>query len=203
VGEAYAPFPAICGYLMGIGAGECGMSVGKLPSGRWRAQVYDPATGKNLSVSGVLGGPGTFATKTEAKQARERARERLGAVCARHVTVRAFWERWTTDPLFARPKESSDIRRRELTKSFAERYGDIPIRLVGDEIVADWLAGGGRAGSVQGLCSMFNDAASVKAGRLIDRNPFQKLGISRGRQTGVPVVRGLVASRGFHGPASG
>jgi hypothetical protein len=65
------------------------------------------------------------------------------------VTVRAFWERWTTDPLFARPKESSDIRRRELTKSFAERYGDIPIRHVGDEIVADWLAGGGRAGSVQ------------------------------------------------------
>lgn len=28
---------------------------------------------------------------------------------------------------------------------------------------------------------MFNDAASVKAGRLIDRNPFEKLGISRGK----------------------
>jgi integrase len=181
MGEAHAPFPAICGHLMGIGQGEGSMSVGKLPSGRWRAQVYDPATGKNLSVSGVLGGPGTFATKTEAKQARERARERLGAVRARDITVRAFWERWTTDPLFARPKESSDIRRRELTKSFAKRYGDIPIRHVGDEIVADWLAGGGRAGSVRGLCSMFNDAASVKAGRLIDRNPFQKLGISRGK----------------------
>ena len=52
---------------------------------------------------------------------------------------------------------------------------------VGDEIVAQWLAGGGRSSSVQGLCSMFNDAASVKAGRLIDRNPVQKLGISRGR----------------------
>jgi hypothetical protein len=140
------------------------VSVVKLPSGRWRAQVYDPATGKNLSVSGVLGGPGTFATKTEAKRAREQARERLGAIRARDVTARDFWERWTTDPLFARPKESSDIRCSELTKSFAERYGDIPIRHVGDEIVADWLAGGGRAGSVRGLCSMFNDAASVKAG---------------------------------------
>jgi hypothetical protein len=91
VREAYAPFPAIRGYLLGLGKGEGGMSVGKLPSGRWRAQVYDPATGENLSVSAVLGGPGTFATKTEAKQARERARERLGAVRARHVTVRAFW----------------------------------------------------------------------------------------------------------------
>ncbi len=157
------------------------MSVTRLPSGRWRAQVYDPATGKNVSVSGVLGGPGTFATKTEAKQARVRARERLGYARGREVTVRGFWERWTTDPLFARPKESSDIRRRELTKGFVERYGDVPIGQVGDEIVAQWLAGGGRSSSVQGLCSMLNDAASVKAGRLIGRNPFQKLGISRGK----------------------
>jgi integrase len=28
---------------------------------------------------------------------------------------------------------------------------------------------------------MFNDAASVKAGRLVERNPFEKLGISRGK----------------------
>jgi integrase len=181
MGAAHAPVPAVCGYLLGVRTGEGSVSVTRLPSGRWRAQVYDPATGKNLSVSKVVGGPGTFATKTEAKRAREKARERLGIVRAGDVTVRSFWERWTTDPLFARPKESSDIRRRELTKSFAERYGDVPIIQVGDEIVADWLAGGGRAGSVQGLCSMFNDAASVKAGRLIDRNPFQKLGISRGK----------------------
>ncbi len=31
-----------------------------------------------------------------------------------------------------------------------------------------------------GLSAMFNDAVSVKAGRLIDRNPFQRLGVSRG-----------------------
>jgi hypothetical protein len=99
----------------------------------------------------------------------------------RGLTVRRFWERWTTDPLFARPKESSDIRRREQTKGFVERYGDVPIFQVGDEIVAEWLAGGGRAGTVMGLSSMFNDAASIKAGRLIDRNPFEKLGISRGK----------------------
>jgi integrase len=157
------------------------VSVTKLPSGRWRAQVYDPATGKNLSVSHILGGPGTFATKTEAKQARHKARERLGEIRTRDVTVRGFWERWTTDPLFARPKESSDIRRRELTKSFIDGYGDVPIFLVGDEIVAEWLAGGRHRGTIMGLSSMFNDAASIKAGRLIDRNPFEKLGISRGK----------------------
>jgi AP2 domain len=130
------------------------VSVTRLPSGRWRAQVYDPASGKNVSVSRVLRGPGTFKTKAEAKHAREQARERLGNVRRRDVTVRGFWERWTTDPLFARPKESSDIRRRELTKAFVERYGDLSIADVGDETVAGWLAGGGRAGSVQGLCSM-------------------------------------------------
>lgn len=157
------------------------MSVMKLPSGRWRAQVHDPKLGHNVSVSKVLGGPGTFSTKTEAKRAREKARERLGDARATDVTVHEFWERWTTDPLFARPKESSDIRRRERTKTFVERYSEIPIARVGDEIVAEWLAGGGRVGSVRGLCSMFNDAASVKAGRLIDRNPFEKLGISNGK----------------------
>lgn len=50
------------------------MSLSKLPSGRWRAQVYDSSLGRNVSVSRVLGGPGTFATKSEAKRAREQAR---------------------------------------------------------------------------------------------------------------------------------
>lgn len=71
-------FQAVGSYLVGRGAGEGGVSVTRLPSGCWRARVYDPATGKNLSVSKVVGGPGTFATKTEAKRAREKARERLG-----------------------------------------------------------------------------------------------------------------------------
>jgi integrase len=156
------------------------MSISRLPSGRWRAQVYDPASKRNISVSRVLGGAGTFRTKAEAKRAREKARERIEDVDPRMTTVREFWERWSTDPLFARPKESTDIRRREQTKRFVDRYGDLPLREIGDEVVADWLASGGSAASIMGLSSMFNDAASVKAGRLIDRNAFQRLGISRG-----------------------
>jgi hypothetical protein len=117
------------------------MSISRLPSGRWRAQVYDSSLGRNVSVSRILGGSGAFATKTEAKRARVKARERLGSIRSRDLTVRGFWERWTTDPLFARPKKSSDIRRRELTKGFVERYGEVPIFQVSDEIVAEWLAG--------------------------------------------------------------
>lgn len=36
------------------------MSITRLPSGKWRAQVHNPSTGRNVSVSKVLGGPGTF-----------------------------------------------------------------------------------------------------------------------------------------------
>jgi hypothetical protein len=64
------------------------MSVQKLPSGRWRAQVYDVESGKNVSVSKVLGAPGTYRTKTEAKDARRKARERLQGAKLHGVTLR-------------------------------------------------------------------------------------------------------------------
>lgn len=152
----------------------------KLPSGRWRAQVHDPALGHNVSVSRVLGGPGTFATKTEAKRAREKARERLGTVRVVAVTVRDFWESWTSDPLFARPKDSTNIHNRERTSAFVERYGARRIDQVDDVIVGEWLAGGKHNGTVPALRAMFNDAASAKAGRLVRHNPFVRLGISKG-----------------------
>lgn len=153
------------------------MSITKLPSGRWRAQVYDPATGKNVSVSKVLGPPGTFATRTEAKQARARARDKLREGSSREVTVGGFWERWMTDPLFARPKLSSDIRRGERTREFCERCSELRLNDVDSRVVAEYLAGGGRNHTIPGLRAMFNDAASAKAGRLVDHNPFAKLGI--------------------------
>ena len=156
------------------------MSVMKLPSGRWRAQVYDPAIGGNVSVSRVLGGSGTFGTKSEAKRARERARERMSEPRSREVTVRTFWERWTSDPLFARLKESTNIHNRERTLAFVERYGDLRIDRIDDEVVAEWLAGGRRNGTVPALRAMFNDAASAKAGRIVRQNPFARLGISSG-----------------------
>jgi hypothetical protein len=197
------------------------MSVMKLPSGRWRAQVHDPAIGRNVSVSQILGGQGTFATKTEAKRARERAREHLGTARAAELTVREFWQRWTTDPLFSRPKESTNIHNRERTSAFVERYGSRRVDAIGDEVVADWLAGGRRNGTVPALRAMFNDAASAKAGRLVRQNPFARLGISKGpgrrheqppseeqvwklvRCAREPVVCRMAPGRRVHRPSSG
>lgn len=156
------------------------MSLTKLPSGRWRAQVWDPALGHNVSVSRILGGSGTFRTKSEAKAARERARAQLGeGRDGRTVTVAAFRERWITDPLFARPKESTMLHNAERTRAFADRYGDLPLARVGDEVVAEWLAGGRRNSTVSALHAMFSDAASAKAGRLVAVNPFAGLGIAK------------------------
>ncbi len=147
------------------------MSLSTLPSGRWRAQVWDASERRNVSVSKILGGPGTFATTNEAKAARERARAKLSERRT-HMTVADFRDRWTTDPLFARPKESTNVHNAERTKAFADRYGSLALAVIGDEIVAEWLAGGRRNATVPALRAMFSDAASAKAGRLIDRNPF-------------------------------
>jgi integrase len=157
------------------------MSVTRLPSGRWRAQVYDPVTRANVSVSKLLGGPGTFKTKKEAKLAREQARVQLGA--ARHdVTVSQFRERWISDPLFARPRASSNVTNAERTKGFTQRYGDIPLSQVDDRIVGEWLAGGRHTHTVAALRAMWNDAMSARAGRIVNGNPWAALGLRKRRR---------------------
>jgi integrase len=158
------------------------MSLTKLPSGRWRAQVYDHRTGKNISVGKVLGlKDSTFETKKEAKAAREDARKLLGTVVRQAVTVQDFADRWTSDPIFERPKASTNIHNAERIKGFVAAYGSLPLNLVTDEVVAEWLAGARRNGTVPALRAMFNDARSAKAGRLVDRNPFSELGLKKSK----------------------
>lgn len=152
------------------------MSVSKLPNGRWRAQIA--VDGKNLSVPSIIGGERSYRTKSEAKAARAKAREALGKSQASSVTVRGFWERWTTDPLFARPKESTNLHNRERTRGFAEKYGSVPLHRVDGRLVGEWLAGGKRNGTVPALRAMFYDALSAE---LIAANPFARRKIHKGR----------------------
>lgn len=176
------------------------MSIQKLPSGQHRAQVYDPATGKNVSVSRVLTpdemrdlgseNGSTFRLRRHAKGARERAREKLGARGRSRVTVNDFRDRWLNDPLFARPKESTMIHYAERTRAFAARYGHLPLDSVGDTIVGEWLAGGRRNSTVRSLRVMWNDARQPKAGRVATTNPWASLGLGidseRGRKDQQP-----------------
>jgi integrase len=123
----------------------------------------------------------TWATKREAKAAREDARRKLGGRVRQQVTVAEFAARWTSDPMFRRPKESTNVLNSLMVREFVRTYGTLPLSLVGDDVVAEWLAGGQHRGSVPSLRAMFNDARSAKAGRLVDANPFAELGLESGK----------------------
>lgn len=182
------------------------MTVTKLPSGRWRAQCW--SNGKWLPVADVIGGQRSFRTKTEAKQAKTKAQERLGQGANLTVTVKSFRERWITDPLFARPKESTNLHNSERTKAFGDEYGEMPIGHVGDLTVSEYLRGGKRNATVPALRAMFNDARSKEAGRLIRENPFAGLRISRGhgnkhkQPPSVEQLAGMLAFAREHTPPS-
>lgn len=167
----------------------------RLPSGRWRPRIRHPRTGKQLNPQAVIGGPDTHATRDAAADAEKRARDLLRQNARLGVTVREWWEEWTTDPLWARPSESTNIHNRERTSRFVDAHGHRPICSIGDEIVAAWLRGGRNRSTVPALRAMFSDAASGAAGRLIDRNPFSNLRLpgSRGRRDRQPPAQAKAA----------
>lgn len=96
------------------------MSIQQLPSGSWRAQVYDPLTTCNLSVGRVLGGDSTFASREEAREARERAREVLRKDPALEQTRRERSERQRAESLGRRREEAQ--RKREAIVAKVARW---------------------------------------------------------------------------------
>lgn len=147
----------------------------QLPSGRWRTRLRHPRTHAQLSARAVIGGPATYATEEAAAAAEAEAKRLLLSNARTGVTVREWWNEWTTDPLWLRPAESTNIHYQERTRKFVAAHGDLPMRAIGDEHVAAWLKGGRNIGTVDKLRTMWNDAATVTAGRLVDRNPWKGL----------------------------
>ena len=160
----------------------------QLPSGRWRTRVRHPRTSRHLSARAVIGGPDSYATKQAAAAAEQEAKRVLHSSARTGVTVREFWQDWTSDPLWLRPAASTNLHNLERTRKFVAAHGDLPMRAIGDEHVAAWLRGGRNLGTVSALRAFFNDAMSAPAGRLVDRNPFARLGLraSRGRRDTQP-----------------
>lgn len=158
------------------------MSISKLPSGRYRVQVYDPSVGRKVSAAQLLGQPaGSYRLLSEARVAERRALEQITGPRSA-VTVGEFRELWLAAPVFQTPKRSSMIRRAEATKQFAAEHGSMPLAAVGDLVVARWLQGGpSRPGTVPGLRAMWNAAGSAEGGRLVARNPWAGLGLERSR----------------------
>jgi integrase len=167
----------------------------QLPSGRWRARVRDPRTGKQTNPADIVGGGRSHPTKRSAERAEDQARDILLDLALRGRTVGEWWAEWTTDPLWARPADSTNLHNAERTGGFADRYAERPLRSIDSLVVAEWLKGGRNRGTVPALRAMFNDARRPHAGCLIDHNPFEKLGLkrSKGRKHVQPPAPGEVA----------
>lgn len=158
------------------------MAVSRLPSGRWRSQTYCSETKRFVSSAKILGlKESTFPNERKARLADAKAAEVLAERRGRAVTLADWAETWTTDPLYQRPKESTNIHNRERIRKFVELHGHLPLDRVDDEVVSKWIAGGRNLGTVPVLKAMFNDAASAKAGRLVKTNPFAGLKLSKGK----------------------
>jgi integrase len=151
----------------------------RLPSGKWRGRVRHPRTHAHVNPAKILGGPATYESEAAAIAAEDEVRELLQTQARVGITVREWWEEWTSSPLWERPAESTNIHNRERTQKFVQRYGDLGLRAVSDLVVAEWLRGGMNVGTVSKLRTMWNDAASVTAGRLVERNPWDGLRLPR------------------------
>jgi hypothetical protein len=130
----------------------------QLPSGRWRTRIRHPRTGRLMSAHAVIGGPVTYEQRAPAVAAEHEAHGVLCAGAQHGVTVAEFWHDWTTDLLWQRPSESTNMHNRERTVKFATTYGARPMRAIDDGVVIEWLRGGKNAGTVPALRAMFNDA---------------------------------------------
>lgn len=122
------------------------MSIQRLASGMWRAQVYDPTSGKNVSVGRILGGLSTFKTRAEAEEARATARLELQAA---PEAREAFWR--------SRERREVEIRARrwELARRKRERIAAKVERWLSESYTVDpdtgcWVWDGALTGNGYG-----------------------------------------------------
>ena len=96
-----------------------------------------------------------------------------------HLTVREWWEEWTTSDVYGKARGRSPetvTHNRERTSAFVERYGDRLVRTIDREVAYEWLADGNRW-TIPALRAMFNDAE--RAGKIpVGTAPFNRLGLA-------------------------
>jgi hypothetical protein len=70
--------------------------------------------------------------------------------------------------------ESTNIHNRERTERFVQRYGQLPIQAVDDDLVREYRRSGRNDGTIAALRAMFNDAARADAGHLGGAQPIRR-----------------------------
>ena len=150
----------------------------KLSNGNYRGRVRDPRTGRQIAPHLIIGGPRSYRTKAERDEAQRKARAVMLEPNA-HVTVRDWWEQWTTSEAYgvARGRAPETVaHNRERTSAFVEVYGERPLHSIDRHVANEWIADVRRLWTVPAVRAMFNDAE--RAGK-ITRPPFNKLGLAK------------------------
>ncbi len=150
----------------------------KLSNGNYRGRVRDPRSGKQIAPHTVIGGPRSYRTQAERDDAQRKARAVLLEPNA-HLTVREWWEQWTTSDAYgaARGRSPETIaHNRERTRAFVDVYGERLMRTIDRNVAHDWIADMRRLWTVPAVRAMFNDAE--RAGK-ITHPPFNKLGLAK------------------------
>ena len=150
----------------------------KLSNGNYRGRVRDPRSGRQIAPHTVIGGPRSYRTQAERDDAQRQARAVLLEPNA-HLTVRDWWETWTTSDAYgaARGRSPETIaHNRERTRAFVDVYGDRLMRTIDRNVAHEWITDMRRLWTVPALRAMFNDAE--RAGK-ITHPPFNKLGLAK------------------------
>ncbi len=101
----------------------------QLPSGNWRPRIRHPRTGKQLNPQTVIGGPSSYRDERAARAAEREALKVLRTNARAGMTVREWWEEWTTDPLWLRPAESTNLLNRERAATCCSQIRDRTLRI--------------------------------------------------------------------------
>ena len=168
----------------------------QLPSGRWRTRVRHPRTGKQLSARAVIGGPDTYATCEAAAEAENEARQLLRSNARAGVTVRRVLAGVDDRPALASPCRA----RRTFTiasgrASSSTRTATCPF----GRSVTSTSPPGSRAAATSAPSRRCGRSSTTppapRPARLVDRNPFAKLGCaqSRGRRDTQPPGQAEIA----------
>ena len=141
------------------------MSVFRRPSGRWVAQIYDPATKRSRQV-------GTYSTRKDAKVAEALAVARTAT--GGEETIQSFAARWMRD--YPRARESTNQHNTERVKRFAATFSRRRMDSITSDEARAWVIVHGSSHSA--LRAMFNDA---RRSGLVIVNPFADLRLPRSR----------------------
>jgi hypothetical protein len=151
----------------------------------WVVEIYDPIKKRKRHVK-----PSDFGMDPPRTERHARALERA-ALNARdqsrpggtEETCESFTRRWTDD-YAARRGESTREHNRERIKAFGEEHAGRTLRAISRDEAREWA--NKRPGTVPALRAMFTDALDD---RLVDDNPFARLGLSqpKGRE-GITVL---------------